>query len=61
MQLHPWHGMRARMRLAPLAALVLPRQTHGCTGLTIVLAFDTRGLFSLDGMGISARGAMSMI
>ena len=33
-------------------------QTHGCTRL---LTFDTRGLFSLDSMGISAHGAMSMI
>ena len=27
---------------------------------TLILTFDTRGLFSLDSMGISAHGAMSM-
>ena len=35
------------------------RQTHGCTGLTIFLTFDTSGLF-FDSMGISAHGATSM-
>ena len=38
---------------------VNPRQTHGCTGLTMFLTFDTRGLF-FDSMGISAHGATSM-
>ena len=47
-----------QVAVMPLSVLTANSRVHGTD---IFLTFDTRGRFSLDSMGISARGAMSMI